>query len=176
MIASRALKIIFGQWLNNKKLTMENTQEKINNTSKQRHLFNTGGPSSRVRSEKIRSSMFESEELKMQSEIHSLDIPKKITDIEKWVISLYGPSLLFDWDHVKAELKLPAVRMLIIPTATLDLRYSVSRFEMFRSAVILSKCSKNYYSPDSPMIFTRNRLNRKIELIKINLNNYYGVD
>ena len=155
---------------------MENTHEKITGPAGQRHLSNTGGPSSRVRTEKITTSIFESEELKTQSEIHSLDIPENVTDIEKWVISLYRPSLSNDWEPVIAALKLPAVRMLVLPAEMSSVLQSESRYQMLRSAVILSKCSSNYYSPDSPMIFTRNRLNRKVELIKINLKSYYGMD
>jgi hypothetical protein len=161
--------------MNNKKLTMENTQEYINAISEQRHLHNIGGPSSRIRSEKITSSIFDSETLKTQSEIHSLNIPNEVDDIEEWVISLYETNAFFDWEQIEAKIKLPTVRMLVLPAKITD-RKSISRYEMFRSAVILSKCNSNFYAPDSPMIFTRNRLNRNIELIKINLNSYYGMD
>ncbi len=154
---------------------MNSTQETINGPAGQRHLLNTGGPRSRVRSEKITSNIFDTEELKTHSEIHSLHIPENTTDIEKWVISLYEPGVLFDWEHVKEKLKLPAVRMLVVPT-DIKVESSTCRYEMFRSAVILSKCSRNYYTPDSPMIFTRNRLNRNVELVTINLSTYYEMD
>ena len=152
---------------------METIQEGINDHDWIPYLFNTGGPRSRVRSEKISSSIFESENLMTQNEVYSLTIPQHVTDIEKWVIALYGSNHFINWDHVLRELKLPTVRMLVVPSDNFYLMHSVAKKEMFRRAVILSKCSSNFYSPDSPMIFTRNRLNRTVELIKINLNGYY---
>jgi hypothetical protein len=108
--------------------------------------------------------------------MHALDIPSYVTDLEEWVRSLYKPKLFSNWGDLALELALPSVSMLVVPTDSPTNINIISRFDMLRTAVILSKCNANRYVPDAPMIFTRNRLERKVELIKINLNSYYELD
>ncbi|CAN5385716.1 hypothetical protein BH10BAC5_BH10BAC5_25780 [soil metagenome] len=155
---------------------MEKLQFKIGQYSGQKNLHNTGGPRSRVRTEKIRSSIFESKEFIAHNEIHSLKIPAKITNIDSWILAI---SKRLGWNSLETAipfLNLPIERLLVIPINMPENELRNSDIKIIRSAVILSKCSNNYYCPDSPMIFTRNRLDKKVELIKIDLNNYYGVD
>ena len=155
---------------------MTNTIEKFSGKGSQKNLFNYGAPMSRARCENIKSCIFDAEGIKAQHEIHALKIPADVTDIEEWVRSLYKPKLFSNWRDLTAELELPAVSLLVVPADSLTNHNISSRFEMLRSAVILSKCNTNRYVPDSPMIFTRNRLEREVELIKINLNTYYELD
>ncbi|NCC73584.1 MAG: hypothetical protein EOM06_09315 [Sphingobacteriia bacterium] len=142
----------------------------------QRNLHNTGGPRSRVRTEKILASIFDFEQMKFRYERHELIVPLEITDIEEWVISLYQPRIFTGWNNIVAGLKLPSDRMLVVPVESSPQLLKNSKLKMLRSAVILSKCNRNFYLPDSPMIFTRSRLHRSIELIKLNLDQYYEVD
>jgi len=141
-----------------------------------RNLNNTGGPRSRVRTEKISASIFDSEQMKLQHERHELIVPQEITDIEEWVITLYHPRAFTSWEDIAGRLKIPTVRMLVVPVESSAKKNKVSKLKMLRSAVILSKCNKNYFQPESPMIFTRSRLNRSIELIQLNLEQYYEMD
>jgi hypothetical protein len=153
-----------------------NTIEKISGKGCQKNLFNMGAPRSRARSENIKSSIFDAHDLRAQHEMHALDIPSYVTDLEEWVRSLYKPKLFSNWGDIALELALPSVSMLVVPTDSPTNINIISRFDMLRTAVILSKCNANRYVPDAPMIFTRNRLERKVELIKINLNSYYELD
>jgi hypothetical protein len=154
----------------------KDTSEKNTGSSGLNHLSNTGGPHSRVRSENIKSSLFEGKGLKAHHEIHALTIPPAVTDIEKWVYDLYKPNRFSSWEAIEAELKLPAVSMLVVPAGNRLNPPIYSGLHMFRSAVILSKCNANRYVPDSPMIFTRTRLERNVELIVLNLHTYYELD
>jgi len=144
--------------------------------SGQRHLHNSGGPRSRVRTEKLSLSIFDVKQMKSQHEVHELSIPQNITDIEEWVLTLCEPTTFLGWDDLATKLNLPKGRLLVAPIVGPSNRVKVSKMDMLRSAVILSKCNKNHYLPDSPMIFTRSRLHRRVELIKLNLNQYYELD
>jgi len=155
---------------------MENAEKTNTGRAGQRHLFNTGGPRSRVRTEKISSCIFDGKEGRAHHEIHAVTIPQGVSDLVEWVRTLYKPKVFVEWEKVLDELELPAVRLLVVPVDMLSVPKRPSKRQILRSAVILSKCSNNYYSPDSPMIFTRNRLDKKVELIKIDLNSYYGMD
>lgn len=151
--------------------------ENISGQGCQKKLFNSGAPMGRHTVVKaIQSSIFNAGNLKAMQEIHEVKIPDHINDIEKWVRSLYEPKVFSDWDELKDELALPDISLLIVPAGMGPLRDTISRSEIFRSAVILSKCSATRYTPNSPMIFTRSRLERKVELIKINIENYYELD
>lgn len=155
---------------------MENLSDPSFIQSGQRHLHNIGTrpPFRRL---KLSTSVFDIPALQSSHEIHELMVPDSISDIEQWVISLYPPKKFEGWDRFPADLKLPSHRLLVVPVSNEDDKQrKTTKLERLRSAVILSKCNKNFYLPDSPMIFTRNRLNRKIELIKLNIDQYYEVD
>lgn len=141
-----------------------------------RHLHNTGGPRSRVRTEKLSLSIFDVKQMKSHHEVHELNVPPNITNIEEWVLTLCEPKAFVGWDDLAAQLNIPDERMLVIPFVSPHHTQNYTKMDMLRSAVILSKCNKNHYLPDSPMIFTRSRLHRRVELIKLNLNQYYELD
>jgi hypothetical protein len=139
-------------------------------------LNNMGGPISRVRTEKINSSLFDHPGMDGSREIHFLDVPEWEEDLEEWYLSIARKLHWNKWEEALPSLKLPAGRWLILPARELLKPTRVLLTGKLRSAVILSKCNKSHYSPDSPMIFTRSRLERKIEMIRINLNSYYEMD
>ena len=47
---------------------------------------------------------------------------------------------------------------------------------MITTAVILSKCTNSSYDPQCPMIFTFKRLKRRVQLITIELDAFYGME
>lgn len=155
---------------------MKDMSEIISGPAGQKNLFNSGAPMSRTLNQVIESSIFDVKDLKAAHEIHFAEIPAHVTDIEEWVRSLYSPGVFSEWDEIKYELALPGLSLLVVPAGSVPVYTKVSKHVMLRSAVILSKCSACRYDPFSPMIFTRHRLERKIELIKINLQNYYELD
>lgn len=154
---------------------MENLSDPSSIQSGQRHLHNIGTrpPFRRL---KLSTSVFDIPALHSSHEIHELIVPDSISEIEQWVISLCQPKKFSGWDRLLADLKLPSHRLLVVPVSNEEISRKITKLEKLRSAVILSKCNKNFYLPDSPMIFTRNRLNRKIELIKLNIDQYYEVN
>ncbi len=154
----------------------ESNRKKTAVPTGQRHLHNTGGPRSRVRTEKISLSIFDVKQMKSQHEVHELNVPPKITNIEEWVLTLCEPTSFVSWDDLATKLNLPKGRLLVAPIVGPSNRVKGLKMDMLRSAVILSKCNKNHYLPDSPMIFTRSRLHRKVELINLNLHQYYELD
>lgn len=155
---------------------MDNVTDPSSIQSGQRYLHNVG-PCMTRRRLKLSASVFDIPALQFSHEIHELMVPDSISDIEQWVISLCQPKKFEGWDRLPVDLKLPSHRLLVVPVSNEDDKQrKTTKLERLRSAVILSKCNKNFYLPDSPMIFTRNRLNRKIELIKLNIDQYYEVD
>lgn len=74
------------------------------------------------------------------------------------------------------KLDLPAGRRLIFPLKSIDEQEDPSPGVVLRNAVILAKCNNCNYLPDSPLIFSRTRLERKLELVSINLTAYYELD
>jgi hypothetical protein len=42
--------------------------------------------------------------------------------------------------------------------------------------LVLAACGENIYHPDNPLIFSDKRMNRQIELKRIQLNEFYDVD
>jgi hypothetical protein len=139
-------------------------------------LNNMGGPMSRARTEKINSSLFDHPGMDISREIHFLDVPGLEKDLEKCYLSIARKLHWNSWEEALSNLKLPTGRWLIFPAGDILTPPRSLLTIRLRSAVILSKCNKSHYSPDSPMIFTRSRLERKIEMIRINLNGYYEMD
>ncbi len=139
-------------------------------------LNNMGGPTSRARTEKIKSSLFDIPGIGCTREMHMLDVPRDVVDIEHWLLAI---ALVLNWNTLEEalpHLDLPAGRWMIFPSEGNPAPFKSLLTRKLRSGIILSKCNKSHYSPDSPMIFTKSRLERKIEMVRINLNGYYEMD
>jgi len=139
-------------------------------------LNNMGGPRSRARTEKIKSSLFDIPGIGSTREMHMLDVPLEVVDIGNWLLAL---AHVLNWNTLEEalpHLDLPAGRWLIFPSQGSPAPFKSLLTRQLRSGIILSKCNKSHYCPDSPMIFTRSRLERKIEMVRINLNGYYEMD
>jgi hypothetical protein len=139
-------------------------------------LNNSGAPMSRTRLEKISSNIFSDQHLKSHSEIISFNDFTYKHDIEYTLLKMAETIGCKDLESAIIYLKLPVERLLILPKADIKQTNEWGVHKLLRNALILSKCNKAYYTPDAPMIFSKNRLDRSIELIKINLNSYYGME
>lgn len=139
-------------------------------------LNNVGIPMSRVQTEKVRVSIFDVSELRDKSGIFQVSVPSHIINIEEWLLEIAQQLNWPDLEEAARHLTFPKERLLVLSADEKKQTDSLSPQDLLRNAVILSKCSGNFYNPDSAMILTRNRLNRCVELIKINLDNYYGLD
>ena len=150
-------------------------KKRLNNSASDT-LNNIGGPYLSVRSETVSSSMFTGKTLIQKNEYHSFSVRKDAKDIEKIILRLCEKLGWKTAESAAKKLKLPSEKLLVIPKGPVHSANKTDLKKLLRSGLILSKCSENYYNPDSPMIFTLNRLHRNIELIKININNYYEMD
>lgn len=110
------------------------------------------------------------------SEIFHLEIPADVIDIEQWLLGISHQLNWPDLEEATQHIVLPKNRLVVLSANEKQPPLSQLPIDILRNAMILSKCSGSFYNPDSVMILTRNRLNRCVELIKINLENYYAVD
>ena len=78
-------------------------------------LNNMGGPTSRVRTEKINSSLFDHPGMDSSREIHFLDVPEWEEDLEEWYLSIARKLHWNSWEDALPNLKLPTGRWLIFP-------------------------------------------------------------
>lgn len=151
--------------------------EQKNVSLESRDLYNTGGPSSRTRTENISSSIFYSKKSKSKSDRYYFVLPANTFDHEELLIKIANKFGWHNFNDALKELKLPKERLLVIPSKSNsnDRKNTYSKLNL-KNALILSKCNQNFYNPDSQMIFTEKRLTRVVELIKVNLESYYGMD
>lgn len=139
-------------------------------------LNNIGGPHTSVRTETVSSNIFTNKCLKVKNESIVFSVKQNKRNIENLILRLCKKLGWKNAEEAALKLKLPAEKLLVIPIGPVPEVNTVDLKKLLRSGLILSKCSENYYNPDSSMIFTLNRLNRNVELIKINFNNYYELD
>ena len=139
-------------------------------------LNNTGGPRSRTKSLQITSSYTESPNLAEDSTSLSLLVPQGQSDIENWLTKQAKKMGCSSIAEAQKKLSLPGERMLVNQTGESKPKGNLKAPELIRTALILARCNDSFYLPGSPLIFTRNRLNRSIQLIRINIKNYYELD
>lgn len=142
----------------------------------QNRLNNAGGPSSRAMEQPVKAIFPEKMSIADMTQSCSLIIPSKQQDIEDWLVSLAkrsGWSGL--WEAIQ-NLDLPTGKMLLSPMEMMFSSLPMDDKTILKSALILARCNDHYYIPDSPLILTRNRLNRSVLLMKINLKQFYGLD
>jgi len=140
-------------------------------------LNNIGGPHTSVMTETVSSNIFNNKCLKVnKKESLVFSVKQNKPDVENLILRLCKKLGWKNAEEAAIKLKLPSEKLLIIPNGPVPEVNIPDLKKLLRSGLILSKCSEIYYNPDSPMIFTVNRLHRNIELIKININNYYEMD
>lgn len=147
-----------------------------------KNIHNSGGPRSRVRSEKIESDFIAKTEAVSSSEVYELILPKNEIDIEKWILDVGSTAGFKNLKKIIQAMKLPDENMIVQVQSRLPSEMESHLFNaqpvnrILRNALVLSMCNNFSYHPDAPKIFTRKRLERRIKLITINLEKYYEMD
>ena len=139
-------------------------------------MNNSGGPRSRVRTEEIHADFFTENVAGTCQGILSVKIPARVVDIEKWLKNCCKNFNKMSWDEIGKTLRLPDQTMMVFTINDYSLMKHLVKNDFIRSALILAKCNKHSYDPDSPFIFTRKRLDRCIKLIEINNDQFYALD
>ncbi|MDQ3142266.1 MAG: hypothetical protein M3Q56_08470 [Bacteroidota bacterium] len=139
-------------------------------------LLNIGGPRSRVRTEPINSTLLAHDNCAEIKGTFSLHIPDDVYDIEAWVLKLASEEGLNGWNDINDLIFLPKNKLIITHQPVDSTPGSLSNYEKITAALILSKCNKFIYLPSGPRIFTRERLNRNIKLVKLNINQFYEME
>ncbi len=138
--------------------------------------INMGGPRSRVRTEPINSTLLTHDNYAEIKGTFSLHIPEDVYDIEDWILKLASEESLNGWQDINESIFLPTDRLILTHEPDKNTSESLSNYEKITAALILSKCNKFTYLPNGPRIFTRERLNRKIKLVKLNINQFYEME
>jgi len=147
------------------------------NKRNDRLLHNTGGPRSRVRSEPVSSNFWTDGYMKPDTApgyAYRIELPEEVEDVELWLLDI-GTSLGWNgWEQIIPHLDLPTNNMIVLNmSGRLALKDS---FQILRAGVILSRCNQQMYLPEGPMIFSRTRLTRLIELSEIKTSQFYELD
>ena len=142
------------------------------------HLFNTGGPYSRVRTEQVHSSILE--QYTHQQGPHPLvSLPSAL---------LHSSAFEQPRDWLEQQLKELGLRDSFTEGALLPAKRSIIQLQKDRSeqeytpltivinALILGKCNDFYYHPDQVWVPTFKRLSRSLQLIHLDLNLFYEID
>ena len=151
----------------------------MNPASHSSTLHNTGYTRSFHKSDMVDSSYFGNEKSMDAEHILpvSVTVPPGINDIEKW---LHGLSIEAGYPFLNAAmlfLSLPKRKAVVMECDDVEVQSGgTKKIDVIRNAVILSRCNSTGYFPDSPMIFSRARINRTVHLITINLHSFYEMD
>ena len=139
-------------------------------------LNNSGGPRSRVRSEAINKSYL-SGKTAVHKGYYALDLPPDIFNLEEWLLTLAEELGWTTWDEVIKNIELPAVKLLVLdePGFESHIHYH-DNIHLLQTAIILSMSNPFCYVPESPRIFTRTRLARKIKLTEIKIKSFYELE
>lgn len=125
-----------------------------------------GGPPSRQRRERIKSSLLGNDD----GEIHCpsvlrvgfflLEGEDPLAILEERLIDEGYESL----QDLKASITVPDKRYICRPYLHPECPLSASPHEVFRTALILGLCTAQMYDPERPVIWTRASLSRAVEL------------
>lgn len=137
---------------------------------------NTGGPRSRVRSEIVYKSYL-TVKTSVKVGYYAIDLPESVNDIEAWLLDMAEKIGWQGWEDISCRIGIPSEKLLVINEPDNEIQPHMTEKEnIIRTALILSMCNNFFYLPEGPRIFTRSRLERKIKLTKINIENFYELD
>jgi hypothetical protein len=129
---------------------------------------NTGGPMSRTRSERVKSSLLGSDDgvircpLRIRLGLRFVDT-HPVNCLE--VMLLAGG--LRDPEELRSRYALPEGKLICVPRPDWEPRLEVSRFkrhEVLEQALMLGLCTAQLFDPDRPVLWTEASLTRSIEL------------
>ena len=97
---------------------------------------------------------------------------------EEYLLSLIVKQGWKDFEEAKVRLNLPDKRHIVVDCKE-KVGFVFSGIDdklVIRNMLVLAACGENIYHPDNPLIFSDKRMNRQIELKRIQLNEFYDVD
>jgi len=138
-------------------------------------LHNIGGPISRRRSEKIRSSISRDyPSLARQTLTLHVELPPDTHDLEDWLSDMARQRGFKSLDEAEKALAMPEKRMTArILNPTTDGSESQ---DTLRNALILARTGMGHYHPDGTRLLTHRRLERRIRLTEIDTGAFYDMD
>jgi hypothetical protein len=97
---------------------------------------------------------------------------------EEYLLSLIVKQGWKDFEEARVRLNLPDKRHIVVDCKE-KVGFVFSGIDdklVIRNMLVLAACGENIYHPDNPLIFSDKRMNRQIELKRIQLNDFYDVD
>lgn len=140
-------------------------------------FHNSGGPRSRIRIEPIRSAYIESTEgdWLLHHERIQFQLPNPCPDIRGFLLGQFEREMgLNQWQDIYRAANLPNEQFLVLPAPRTEGEKPKS-FHLFH-ALILARCNAFSYRHQGDFIFTEQRLNRSIYLLKINIPQFYALE
>lgn len=142
------------------------------------HLFNTGGPFSRVRTEQVHSSILE--QYTHQQEPHPLvSLPSALLHSS----AFEQPRIWLEQQLMELGLRDSFTEGALLPKERSIIRQQKDRpeqnyspLELVVNALILGKCNDFYYHPDQVWVPTYKRLSRTLQFISFQPNLFYEID
>jgi hypothetical protein len=140
----------------------------MNSTSTHlQHDFNSGGPRSRTRNQRIQSTILgESRGRVGFTQILSAALNFEVFDPLNTVYNLLASAGIKDPEELRARYALPDEPCICHPSTTLKpLRVSTAEpDDVLRQVALLGLCTANYYDPRRPVLLTRASLVRQVVL------------
>lgn len=137
-------------------------------------LHNIGGPISRRKSEKIRSSITRQSPLARQTLTLSVELPPGTDDLHAWLADMARQRGFKSLDEAEKALALPGKRLIArILNPTTD---GTESQDTLRNALILARTGMGHYHPGGTRLLTRRRLERRIQLTEIDTDAFYDLD
>jgi hypothetical protein len=105
------------------------------------------------------------------------DLPEQVVDLDSWLRQTFNLGEV-SWSELSDSLQLPSHRLWQIPPGEIipqPLPPPSGELRLL-SALMLARCNSYGFDPHSPYIFTRNRLQRKIQLIHLSAKDFYELD
>jgi hypothetical protein len=140
-------------------------------------FHNSGGPRSRMRIEPIRSAYLENPGLDclLHQERIQFQLPCPCPDIRGFLLKKFKREWgLTHWQDIYRAAPLPSEPFLVLPAPEIGKRDSAP-FSLLH-ALILARCNAFSYRPQGDFIFTEQRLNRRIYLLKLNIPQFYALE
>ena len=97
---------------------------------------------------------------------------------EEYLLSLIVKQGWKDFEEARVRLNLPDKKHIVVDCKE-KVGFVFSGIDdklVIRNMLVLAACGENIYYPDNPLIFSDKRMNRQIELKRIQLNEFYDVD
>jgi hypothetical protein len=132
-----------------------------------RHEFNSGGPRSRTRNQRIQSTLLgESRGRVGFTSILSAALNFEVFDPLETVYDLLESAGIEDPEELRARYVLPNEPCICHPSKTLKpLQVSTAEpDDVLRQVTLLGLCTTNHYDPHRPVLLTRASLKRRIVL------------